>query len=147
MYKIAFRLLENADDAQDAVQDTFVKLWNKRNELSEVTNNEAFAVTVLRNVCLDFLKKEKVVFTNYDENIAYEQSFSHKMEMHENVQKVREIIRQLPENQRKVMILRHWDGLTDEKITQATGLSATNIRVLLSRARKTVKEKFISIYE
>jgi RNA polymerase sigma-70 factor (ECF subfamily) len=147
MYKIAFRLLGNAYDAQDAVQDAFVKLWNKRNDLSKVSNTDAFAVIVLRNICLDFLKKGKIVFTNYDEEIADTQSFAYEIELHEKVQEVRKIVQQLPENQRQVMIMRHWNELTDEKIAQATGLSAANIRVLLSRARKTIREKCISIYK
>jgi RNA polymerase sigma-70 factor (ECF subfamily) len=145
MYRIALRLLNNADDAQDAVQDAFLKLWNKRNELHEVANNEAFAVTILRNICLDFLKKEKMDFVDNYVEISAENSLFAEIEMRDNVHKISELIEKLPEPQRQIILFRHWDGFSDEEIVLATGLTEGNIRVLLSRARKTVRENFLKM--
>ncbi|MDR1652843.1 MAG: RNA polymerase sigma factor [Prevotellaceae bacterium] len=145
LYVVAFRLLENREDAQDAVQETLAKLWAKRENLYQIANNEKFAVTVLRNVCLDFMKAKKMKFTDFDENLINDTPLPDTMEARENVVIIRRLIDDLPAMQRKVMKLKHWDNFSDAEIAQATGINAGNIRVLLSRARRTVKERFLKI--
>ena len=56
LYRIAFRLLGNREDAEDMLQEAYLKLWNKREGLASISNTEAYAVGVLKNVCFDFLR-------------------------------------------------------------------------------------------
>ncbi|GHV44794.1 DNA-directed RNA polymerase sigma-70 factor [Bacteroidia bacterium] len=145
LYVVAFRLLENREDAEDAVQETFAKLWAKRADLSQIANSEAFAVVVLRNVCLDVLKSKKMEFTDFDENMSESQHFFAAMETHDKILIIRKLIENLPNVQRKIMKLKYWDDFSDNEIALATGIGTGNIRVQLSRARKTVRERFLKI--
>ena len=59
LYRIAFALVGNSDDAEDILQEAYSKLWMKREELEVVQNPEAFCVTLIKNVCLDYLRSPR----------------------------------------------------------------------------------------
>lgn len=148
LYRAAFRLMGNAQDAEDMVQEAYLKLWNKRNELAQVLNTEAYCVTLIKNLCYDALRRsqpdedgrtpEELPLTT-DTNIARE------VEQRDEANQVKKLIGQLPEQQRRVIVLKDVNDCSFEEIEQATGLSAINIRVLLSRARKKIREQFNEI--
>ncbi len=120
LYCIAYRLLENAADAEDLVQEAYLKLWDKREGLAIISNPEAFSVTLVKNMCFDLLRSGKYTLSR----------------------QVRHIIARLPVQQQKIVTLRDVKGCSYEEIEQVTGLNATNVRVLLSRARKKIREEF-----
>lgn len=145
LYRVAFSLIGNTQDAEDILQEAYCKLWDKRKELTDIRNYEAFCVTLTRNLCLDYLrssvrKMERESLEGYDttDNVSPEIELMER----DRVRLVDRLIGELPENQQQVIRLSGIDGCTAEEIRQITGLSAINIRVLLSRARKTVREKF-----
>jgi RNA polymerase sigma-70 factor (ECF subfamily) len=146
LYRIAYRIVQDAANAEDIVQDTFIKLWNKRDEMENVDNTEAFAIIILRNTSLDHLRKTKNDrYTDYDTDIPETASLSKQIELLDEAEKIKYLINKLPDQQRQVIMMKHWDECSDEEIEQATGLSAGNIRVILSRARKTIREQYIKI--
>lgn len=146
LYRIAYRIVQDAANAEDIVQDTFIKLWNKRDEMESVDNTEAFAIVILRNTCLDYLRKTKNDrYTDYDTDMPETTSLTKQIELQDEAEKVKHLINKLPDQQRQVMMMKHWDDYSDEEIEQATGLSAGNIRVILSRARKTIREQYAKI--
>lgn len=63
LYCVAYRLLENAADAEDLVQEAYLKLWDKREGLTVISNPEAFSVTLVKNMCLDLLRSGKYVMS------------------------------------------------------------------------------------
>mgnify|MGYP001233609388 FL=1 len=63
LYCVAYRLLENAADAEDLVQEAYLKLWDKREGLSVISNPEAFSVTLVKNMCFDLLRSGKYVLS------------------------------------------------------------------------------------
>ena len=146
LYRIAYRIVQDAASAEDIVQDTFIKLWNKRDEMQNIDNTEAFAIIILRNTCLDHLRKTKNDrYTDYDTDMPETTSLSKQIEVQDEAEKIKYLINKLPDQQRQVMMMKHWDEYSDEEIEQVTGLSAGNIRVILSRARKTIREQYIKI--
>ena len=146
LYRIAYRILQNSDEAEDAVQETFIKLWTKRDELGTVVNLEGFAIIILKNTCLDYLRKSKKEYmTDYDANIPESQSLSKQIEARDQLNKVTLLMKLLPEQQRRVMQLKHWEGQSDEEIEEITGLNKAYIKVILSRTRKLIKEQFIKL--
>lgn len=146
LYRIAYRIVQDAANAEDIVQDTFIKLWNKRDEMESVDNTEAFAIIILRNTCLDHLRKTKNDrYTDYDTDMPETTSLTKQIELQDEAEKIKYLINKLPDQQRQVMMMKHWDEYSDEEIEQATGLSAGNIRVILSRARKTIREQYTKI--
>ena len=150
LFRVAFQLMGNAQDAEDMVQEAYLKLWNKRGQLNGVLNAEAYSVTLIKNLCYDALRRNQL-----DEdgrapeelNISADFNIISEMEWRDEVNQVQRLISQLPRQQKHVMILRDVNDCSFEEIEQATGLNAVNIRVLLSRARKKIREQFNAIVE
>lgn len=151
LFRIAFVLVGNKADAEDILQEAYFKLWHKRNDLPDITNPEAFCVTLVRNLCLDFLRSPRTgrQEEEIEEVVSFETDTSpdRELETKDKEQQIRQLISRLPDNQRQVLRLRGIDDCSMDEIEQITGLSAVNIRVLLSRARKAIREQFDKLYE
>ncbi|WP_308599972.1 RNA polymerase sigma factor [uncultured Dysgonomonas sp.] len=146
LYRIAYRIVQDTANAEDIVQETFIKLWNKKDELEQIENTEGFAIIIVRNTCLDYLRKAKNDHhTSYDTEIPETSSLSKQLEIQDDAAYVKDLINKLPDQQRQVIMMKHWDGYTDEEIENITGISPGNIRVILSRARKTIREQYSKI--
>ncbi len=146
MFRIACRLLEDNNDAEDIVQEAYIKLWTKRDELSYVENTESYCVVLLRNLCLDFLKvRDKHRAQSVEEiPVPEEKILIDEIEKLDEAGYIKTIVNQLPEQQRKVIKLRHFDDYSNEEIEEIMGLTSVNTRVLLSRARKKIKELYLN---
>lgn len=144
LYGIAYRLLENEADAEDLVQEAYLKLWDKRERLTAISNPEAFSVTLVKNMCFDLLRSGQYVQKRQAVELTDIQDCSppDSFEARDQARQVRSIIARLPEAQQKVVLLRDIKECSYEEIEHATGLSPVNIRVLLSRARKKIREQF-----
>lgn len=151
LYHIAYRLLENEADAEDLVQEAYLKLWDKRKELTAISNPEAFSVTLVKNMCFDMLRSGKYIASKQAVELTCVHSIysSDSLEICDEAYQVKNIIAQLPKQQQQVVVLRDMKECSYEEIEHITGLSSINIRVLLSRARKRIREQFnkLSNYE
>jgi len=147
VYGFSCRLMGNTEDARDIVQEIFVKLWRLKDQLHTYNNLEAFTMTMTRNLCLDKLRARRT--TSLDGQ--RDESDSGKLpdallEQAEAAERAMRIINRLPEQQRTVMHLRDIEGYEFEEIGVVTGMNVNNIRVVLSRARKQVREELQKIY-
>ena len=146
LYRMAYRFLENQPDAEDMVQETYIKLWRKCHEPESLINPESFAVTLLKNTCLDFLRKVKPdVLPMYEIHVPASESVEEQIEKQEQLKYIQVIMSQLSEQQRQVVELKIWDNLSDEEIARQTGLKKGNIKVIISRARKIIKERYLKL--
>ncbi len=148
LYRTAYTLTGNAQDAEDMVQEAYVRLWDKRNELTHIESPEAYGVTLVKHLCLDLLRKnhrQTATCTPEEVTLTAEDSPGTRTETHDEADCLRQLIDRLPVNQRQVMWLRDVDGCSYNEIAQITGLSDVNIRVLLSRARKMIREQYKKI--
>lgn len=145
-YGYSCKILGDKDEAQDAVQDLYLKLWSLRNSFSTINNIEAFATTIIRNLCIDRLKKIKnftLQSDSYKEHRLSDDSFSdsnYEEDIQAKVDLVRKAINKLPEIQQKVFIMRDFEEKEFEEISIELNLTPENSRVILSRARKRVRE-------
>ena len=148
IYPVAARMLGNADDANDAVQEVMLKLWKQRKKLSKHPNIPGFVVLTARNHCLDLLKKRqiKLVPDTIDINTSSNFNSHSEIEWKELNGIIGDLIQQLPEQQAEVLAMRDLDGLEFTEIAAATGLKIEHIRVLLSRARKQISTQLKKIY-
>ena len=147
LYRLAKRLLVSSDEAEDAVQEVFLKLWKGRDNIHHYRSPEAFAVTMTKNYCLDRLKSRqasnlKIVHTNYKNSDNIEKD----VETNEGVELVTRIMQTLPEKQKMIMQFRDIEQFEFSEIAQMLSMNETAIRVALSRARKTVREQLIKQY-
>mgnify|MGYP000097118205 FL=1 len=147
LYRLAKRLLVSSDEAEDAVQEVFLKLWKGRDKINNYRSPEAFAITVTKNYCLDRLKSKqasnlKIVHSNYKNSENIERT----IEGNEGVELVTKIMETLPEKQKMIMQLRDIEQFEFAEISQMLEINETAIRVALSRARKVVREQLIKQY-
>jgi len=143
LFRIAYKFLENQQDSEDIVQETYIKLWQKRDDWESIINPESFAVTLLKNNCLDYLKKMKPEINPIDGiHIPAIDSLLTQVENKDKLKHIQFIMKQLPVQQQQVIRLKIWDNLSDEEIEKITGLTKGNIKVLVSRARKKIKELY-----
>lgn len=153
LYRVALALVGNKDDAEDILQETYGKMWLKRDELEQLENPEAYCVTLIKNLCLDFLRRaHNKQTTDEDAEMLADMEITGQtpdriLEDKEKIMQVRHIINRLPPNQKQVIRLQGIAGCSIEEIEHLTGLSGGNIRVLLSRARKQVREQLNKIYQ
>ena len=149
LYRVAFQLLRNAQDAEDMVQEAYLKLWKKRNELPpDIIHAEAYCVTLIKRLCYDNLKlmhPEEEERPPEELHLAEHINIVHEMELRDEASQVMTLIEQLPEQQKQIMRMRDVEDRPYEEIEKETGLNSVNIRVLLSRARKKIREQFIEI--
>ena len=144
MYWAAWRLTENREEAEDLVQDVFLRLWTQRDELPEIENAEAYCVRLIQRRFLD-LRRSKHTEASLPQDISLLPSgddLHREAELRDHAEQARRLIDALPENQRQVIILRDIEDKTYDDIAQETGLTQVNVRTLLSRARRTIREKF-----
>ena len=148
LYQVARLLLGNDNDASDVVQDVYLKLWKQRDKLSDVDNMQAYCTAVVRNMCLDRKRAAHldVVEQPPDElQLAGGEEPTQVIERKQTAQLIKRCIAQLPAQQQQVVRMREFGGCTMREIEQATGLSAVNARVMLSRARKSLRNQLQSI--
>lgn len=149
LYRAAFHLMGNAQDAEDMVQEAYLKLWKRRDELpTDIANLEAYCVTLVKHVCHDTLRLAHLEEDGRPPEelpIAGNTNAAHEVELKDEARQVMTLIGQLPDQQRQIMQMRDVEDLAYEEIEKATGLTSVNIRVLLSRARKKIREQFLAI--
>jgi len=142
LYRIAYYMLESEAEAQDAVQEVYLKLWESRETLNEVRVPKAYCIRMLKNICTDRIRK--AAFLSYPEQLPEVESVPPKedtLDQKTRLNNVLEAIKALPERQRKVLILRTLDNLSYEEISERTGINYLTCRVLLSQARSKIKSK------
>ena len=141
--KLASRFLPNEEDANDALQDAFCRLWPRRNQIHSSQEAEALAVTTIRNLCIDQIRKEKVPFTEFDadRDSRPTESIEERIEREELFQEVKELIeRKLSPVQRLILQKKEYEEQSIEKIANELNMQQAAVRMQLSRARKTIRE-------
>ena len=147
LYRLARRFLISSDEAQDAVQEVFLKLWKNKEAIKKYRSPEAFAYTMTKNYCLDRLKSKqasnlKLVHTNFENRADLEQHIEAK----DGVSLLFKLMETLPEQQKTILHLRDVEQLEFAEIAKITNTSQANVRVALSRARKKIKDLLLKQY-
>lgn len=143
LYALAFRILSKQDEAEDAVQEVFIRLWKMGEKLGEYDSIDALATTMTKNYCIDQLRKSRQMVDLDDKYDDYSSSSPAEiMEKAESFLIVDEIINGLTPNYREIIKMHDIDGLSYEEISQKTGQNINTIRVNLSRARAMIRDEY-----
>ena len=141
-YRVAYHILESQEDAEDAVQELYLKLIKTPEKFTDIQDPAALGITILRNICIDIIRRrEKRRSDELHEYMIAEVSSPDRTASEKD--RLRILIREidkLPQKQSTVLKMRAIEGLEYDEISQRTGLSQVNIRVLVSIARKTLKK-------
>ncbi len=151
IFRLAFRVTLNTQEAEDLTQDTLVRVWSRREELSEVKNLEAFCITICRNMALDRVKRTEHSNLSLDDEGSTTDTYDNeltpdeRMEYDERLQRVHRLFNALPERLRTALQLRDIEGMSYAEAAQAMGVSEDLFRVTLHRARKAIKTQYEKI--
>jgi RNA polymerase sigma-70 factor (ECF subfamily) len=144
LYRMAFRLMGSREEAEDIVQEVYVKLWGMRRDLPNYNSIEALCIRITRNLCLDQLRRRKVnleaLKAEKHNQQEYTDSPAEKLEKKEEEKIIHSLIAELPEPQRSLVHLRHLEGKEYEEIAEMVNMNVNAIRVSISRARKQMRE-------
>ena len=141
LYRVAYYVLESEQDAKDAVQDLFIKLWDSRDTLDNVHNPMGYSIRLLKNLCIDRIRKEsRLARADLTDEIAADDTADGPQAAKEQAERLMRAIRKLPARQREVLEMKQLRGMSNEQISQKTGMSNLAVRVMISRARAKIKE-------
>jgi RNA polymerase sigma factor (sigma-70 family) len=143
IYRFALYLLKNKEDARDLAQDVLINMWEKRDQLNHVENQRAWAMKLTRNRCYDFLKspKRKGVAWNETLDRTSESTAINELESSEETRWIKKELKKLPEIQRDIFYLRHFEEQTYQEIGEQLNIDQNRVKVYLHRARVYMKEQ------
>lgn len=142
-YRVAYYLLESEEDAEDALQELYLKLWAARSGLSGVQNPPAYGISMLKNICIDRIRKRMVRKAEPLDKVPHPEDThtESRTDIKDALRYLLQEMEKLPDKQRVVLRMRAVEGLEYEDIARRTGLSEVYIRVLVTMARKTLRSK------
>ena len=148
LYRVAFHLTGNVQDAEDLLQDTYLKLWQKRNDLRDEAVTQAYLVTLMRNLLRDQQRLKHIDSSAElkDElSPPDEHSLEGQIAANDEAQKMESLISQLPERDERIIRMHLVEERSYEEIEQDTGLSQGNIRIIVMRTKQKLKQQFIKL--
>jgi len=148
MYRYALSILKNSDMAKDVVQECLLKIWKKRNLLSDINNHESWALRITRNQCYDWVKTNR--FTIEAESVklvseSYETD--HQSILNDSKLWLDKIIESLSQKNREIFHLREVEEMTYQEIAEVLSLSLSDVKVSIHRTRQKIRSSFQKIEE
>lgn len=137
MYRYARSILGTSPEAEDAAHDTLERLLKRRAELALCRNIDAFALTALRNCCIDRLRSRHLEEPP-SERLA---TPTEEVERWSTRELVRTAMDRLPLRQREVLHLKEIEGYSTHEIAQMISTEENQVRTILSRGRKALREE------
>lgn len=147
LYRLALRITLNRAEAEDIVQDTLIKVWNRRDDWGTIDSIEAYCLTACRNLALDRTKKADNRTSSLDDK-PLEQADSAGTPLEHaarrnQIEIVKAIVDNLPEKQRSCIQLRDFEGKAYKEIATVLGITEDQVKVNIFRARQTIKQQFL----
>ena len=147
LYRLALRITMNAAEAEDVVQETMLKVWNRREQWNQIESIEAFCLTICRNLSLDKVRRmdnqTQSLDAAYDpKDLGVSSNPEEQAIQSDRIRLVRQMISQLPEKQRSCMQLRDMEGKSYKDIAAILDITEEQVKVNIFRARQTIREKF-----
>ena len=148
LYRVAFCLTNNVQDAEDLLQDTFLHMWQKRELLTSNSVNEAYLIIMLRNIYLN-KTRQKTIDTSTPLETTYALADldrpDTKAERRNEAFLMKDLIERLPPKERSIITMYLIDELSYDEIERGTRLKQGNIRQIVMRSRKKLQEQFSKI--
>jgi len=144
MYRLALRIVKNEEEAHDVVQDSLIKVWNKREKLAEIDNPDAYCMTITRNMGIDKLRGRKMETTDIEQQFDLKSKVAdpeRQLVAKQELSLVMQVVNNLPENHRTVIQLRDIEGYSYKEISEMTGYTLEKVKVYLHRARTKLRHQ------
>ncbi len=145
LHKFAQRMLGNTSDADDVVQETFLRVWQKSTTWqTDKAKVSTWLHRITHNVCIDWQRKPKlstVALTEIEETATTANEFLHTEMM---ARQVEQALQQLPERQRSALILCYYQGMRNCEAAQVLNVNVPALESLLARGRKYLKKVLVN---
>lgn len=148
--RIATGILGDSDDADDALQDAFCRLWQHHKHIKSRQEAEALSVTTVHNICIDNIRRQSHSPTvSIDENrdstdaidTADNEEYTSREDLFRNIEQI--VNNQLSERQQTILRMREIEGMSFEAIAESLEMQPTAVRMALSRTRKLIREIYL----
>ena len=140
LFRFACKCTGNEEDARDIVQNSFEVLWQKKEDVLP-EKGKSFLFQVAYNQSVDMYRKKG--------RIQYREELNHPESYHQSNPDVKRVLdralTQLDEQARALVLLKDYEGYSYDEIGKITGLSESQVKVYLHRARKTLKQYLVSV--
>ena len=141
VFRFIVKNLKHEEDARDIVQTAFEKLWRHREQV-EHTKSKSYLFTVAYNQMIDHLRKSKRV--QLKDEFSDEVKVQHQTVSSNTKKILMDAVNRLNETQRSLVMLKDYEGYTYEEIGKIMGLTESQVKVYLHRARLTLKNYLVS---
>ncbi|MBO4674035.1 MAG: RNA polymerase sigma factor [Bacteroidaceae bacterium] len=148
LYRVGYHLTGNAQDAEDLLQDTYLRLWQKRDDLKEEAVTEAYLITLMRNLYRDQRRLKRVDTSEDIDDHAEppdERSLAETIEATDEAQQMGTLMDGLSERDRHILQMHLVEDKSYEEMEQDTGLSQGNLRIIMMRTKQKLKEQYIKL--
>lgn len=148
LYRVAFSLTGNVLDAEDLLQDTFMRMWQKREQLTSALVNEAYLIIMMRNLYMDRARVKTLDTSIPLESVCMASDPNRpddKAERQNEAFLMKELIEHLPQKEKDIIRMYLLEELSYEEMEASTGMKQGNLRQIVSRTRNKLKEQFTKI--
>lgn len=149
LFATCYRMLNDAQEAEDAVQDSLLKLWNYAASWDvDKAKLSTWLYTVTTNTCRDILRKRRAILVEHDDNrVSDGPDGADVVETKQTARIIKRAIAELPDRQRQALVLAYYQGLSHKEIGEIMDSTAKSIEGLVARARNDLKERLGDLQE
>lgn len=146
IFRFAKRMLEQNEEAEDIVQEVFIRLWKKKEDLDRYRSVEALAMITTKNLCLDKIKARKFNLESLDERRQLIEGIAEvtKPDHSDFISGIKEAMKTLSPPSRMIVHLRDIEGYEYNEIAEIMDMQENAVRVSLSRARKQIRDFLVN---
>ena len=148
LFRVALRITFDSAEAEDIVQETLIKVWNKREEWNSLDSVEAYCLTLTKNLAIDLREKMDArteELTEQHDRTQDDANPYEELEQKERLMWVHRLMEELPEKQRKTMLMRDIEEKSYKEIAHALNVTEEQVKINLFRARQKVKQGLLRL--
>ncbi len=150
LYRMALRITFDTAESEDIVQETLMRVWDKRSEWSRLDSVEAYCLTVCRRLSLDRSERKETRNVTLDESLHSRPDAStphDSLTAREGLGLLQKLLKELPQAQQDIVQLREMEGMSYKEIAGILNLTEEQVKVYLFRARRRIRQKYTEIQE
>lgn len=147
LFRFSLRIVGNVAEAEDVVQEVFIKVWKKRSEIDTYKNIEAWCMTLTKNLSIDKLRSKHRRVDAFADTFDMPSNSASPYQMaatNDTMSRIQNMMSGLPEKQRMVMQLRDIEGMSYKEIAEILTITLDQVKINLFRARKEIRSQLLN---